>query len=346
MSDRCRIGFVGVGLMGQCAHLANYARLPECEVVAIAEPRAGLREAVAARYGIPRTYSSAEEMLEAERLDALVAAQPFDRHGTIVRPLFRYGLPIFTEKPLARSVRAGESMLEALKAGGSWHMVGYHKRYDAATEAAKREIDRLKESGELGGMRYVRVTMPPGDWIASGDADFISSDEQCPVTEPDPADDGSPEPQFTAFVNYYIHQVNLLRHLLGEPYAPVFADAAGRLLVAESRSGITGAIEMAPYQTSADWQESALVGFDQGAIHLDLPAPLARNRTGRLRIYRDGGDRAPTWVEPNLGWEHAMLRQAKGFVSAVRGDCRPACEAAEALEDLRVARRYFEILGQ
>ena len=34
---RTRIGFVGVGFMGQCAHLRNYAVLPECEVVAIAE---------------------------------------------------------------------------------------------------------------------------------------------------------------------------------------------------------------------------------------------------------------------------------------------------------------------
>ena len=32
-----RIGFVGVGGMGQCAHLRNYATLPDCEVVAIAE---------------------------------------------------------------------------------------------------------------------------------------------------------------------------------------------------------------------------------------------------------------------------------------------------------------------
>ena len=44
MSDRARIGFVGTGGMGQCAHLKNYAVLPECEVVAIAEIRPRLAE--------------------------------------------------------------------------------------------------------------------------------------------------------------------------------------------------------------------------------------------------------------------------------------------------------------
>lgn len=37
--DPVRIGFVGTGSMGQCAHLRNYALIPACEVVAIAELR-------------------------------------------------------------------------------------------------------------------------------------------------------------------------------------------------------------------------------------------------------------------------------------------------------------------
>jgi len=34
--DKVRIGFVGVGTMGQCAHLKNYAVLPDCEVIGFA----------------------------------------------------------------------------------------------------------------------------------------------------------------------------------------------------------------------------------------------------------------------------------------------------------------------
>ena len=73
MSDKkVRIGFVGVGGMGQCAHLKNYVTVPECEVVAIAEVRPNLREAVAKKYGVARTYANADEMLAKEELDGLV----------------------------------------------------------------------------------------------------------------------------------------------------------------------------------------------------------------------------------------------------------------------------------
>ncbi|MHB8636175.1 MAG: Gfo/Idh/MocA family protein [Fimbriimonadaceae bacterium] len=343
MPDKVRIGFVGVGNMGQCAHLRNYPGLPGCEVVALAEPRAELARRVAARHGVPRTYPNADAMLGAERLDALVAIQPFDRHGSLVLPLYRHGIPILTEKPLASSVQTGEAMLSALKQGGSWHMVGYHKRSDPATIAAKAEIDRLKVSGELGEMRYVRITMPEGDWIAGGFSDLIRSDEPVPETTADAADPNMDEATFekyVQFVNYYIHQVNLMRHLLGEQYTVTFADRRGVLLAVESATGVPGVIEMSPYRTTIDWHESALVAFQRGFVRLDLPAPLAHNRPGTVEFFRDPGGKPPESVRPQLAWVHAMRQQAAAFVAAVRGEAKPPCEAAEALEDLRVAKEY------
>jgi len=348
MPNKVRIGFVGVGNMGQCAHLKNYANLPDCEVVALAEPRPILAKNVANRYAVPRTYPDADSMLASETLDALVAIQPFDRHASLVLPLYRHGLPILTEKPLASSVETGEAMLAALKQVGSWHMVGYHKRSDPATIAAKAEIDRLKATGELGQMRYVRITMPEGDWIASGFTDLIRSDEPVPAIDPDPQPPGMDAATFNRYVtfaNYYIHQVNLMRHLLGEPYEVVNADPGGILLTVRSQSGVTGLLEMCPYRTSVDWHESALVAFERGFIHLDLPAPLASNRPGQVEFFRDPGNKPPETLRPQLPWTHAMRQQAATFVAAVKGEATPPCEAEEALEDLKVARSYIQMLG-
>jgi len=85
MADKIiQIGFVGVGGMGQCAHLKNYATLQNCEVVALAEIRESLGKKVAARYGIPHVYPSHKEMLANEKLDGIVASQPFNRHGVLI----------------------------------------------------------------------------------------------------------------------------------------------------------------------------------------------------------------------------------------------------------------------
>jgi predicted dehydrogenase len=347
MDSKVRLGFVGVGTMGQAAHLRNYATLSDCAVVAIAELRPRLTQAVAQRYGVPRVYQQAEDMLAHEQLDGLVASQPFVRHGQVILPLYAAGIPIFTEKPLAASVEVGEALVAALRAGGSWHMVGYHKRSDPATIYARQEIERLQQSRELGALRYVRIIMPAGDWIAGGFNDLIRSDDPIPSLPEDPpprAMDAASYKQYVTFVNYYIHQVNLMRHLLGEPYQVTYADPSGVLLAVQSQSGVAGVIEMSPYQTTLDWQESALVAFERGYVKLELPAPLALNRPGRVEILRDpGGGATPQVTTPQLPWIHAMRQQAMHFVRAIKGELKPPCEAAEALEDLRVAREYLRL---
>jgi predicted dehydrogenase len=332
--------------MGQCAHLKNYVTLDECEVVAIAEIREALGKRVAARYGVPRMYPSHAEMLAAEQLDGIVASQPFDRHGLLIPDLLRAGVPVFTEKPLAVSVQVGEQLVSALAESGTWWMLGYHKRSDPATAYARAEISRLKETGELGRLTYVRILMPAGDWIAGGFNDLIRDEDPYPELTRDPAPpdmDAETFKKYVAFVNYYIHQVNLMRYLLGEPYTVTYADPSGVLLAGRSASGVACAIEMTPYRTTINWQESALVCFERGYVRLELPAPLACNRSGKVEIFRDPGGGAPETVVSGLPWVHAMRQQAMNFVAAIRGEARPPCEAAEALEDLRVAREFVRL---
>lgn len=346
--QKVRIGFVGVGSMGQCAHLKNYAVLDSCDVVAIAELREGLGKKVAARYGIPKVYLSHEEMIGQEKLDGIVAAQPFSRHGVIVPEILKAGVPVFTEKPLAAAVEVGEKIVKAVKESGTWYMLGYHKRSDPATMYAKAEIDRLKESGELGRMTYVRVLMPAGDWIQGGFNDLVRDSGSGPALEFDqPASDMDEETRrkYISFVNYYIHQVNLMRYLLGEPYKVTYADPSGVLLAGQSESGAACTIEMTPYQTTVDWQESAFVCFQRGYVKIDLPAPLVSYRPGRVEILRDPGNGVtPETTVPQLPWIHAMQQQAVNFISAIKGESEPPCQAEEALEDLKVARDYIRLL--
>jgi predicted dehydrogenase len=347
MDRKVKLGFVGVGSMGQCAHLKNYVTVPDCEVVALAEVRPELGRRVAERYGVARVYPDHASMLANEQLDGIVAAQPFTRHGVLIPELMKAGVPVFTEKPLAASLEAGERVLRAVEKSGTWLMAGYHKRSDPATACAKAEIERLKVSGELGRLTYVRILMPSGDWVANGFNDLIREDGPYPQLAWDPpASDMDKETydRYVGFVNYYIHQVNLMRYLLGEPYRLTYADPSGVVLCCQAQSGAAGVIEMTPYRTTIDWQESALVCFEKGYVKVELPAPLASNRPGRVEFFRDPGDGAPPQtVTPQLPWVHAMRQQAFNFVAAIQGRQPPPCQAAEALEDLKIAREYIRL---
>ena len=110
-------------------------------------------------------------------------------------------------------------------------------------------------------------------------------------------------------------------------------------------SGLAGAIEMAPYSTTVDWREQALVAFEKGFVRLELPAPLASNRPGKVTILRDPGeDKDAETVVPRLPWVDAMYQQSVNFVKAIEGESTPLCEAEEALEDLKIARDYIRTL--
>ena len=342
---RARVGVVGTGSMGQMAHLRNYVILPECEVVAVAELRRNTGQAVARRYGIPQWYPSAAEMLANEALDAIVASQPFTRHGIMLGELLEAGVPVFTEKPLAASVSTGRRIVELVKQSDTFVMLGYHKRSDPATMYAKARIEELTASGALGRMTYVRVLMPAGDWIAGGFEGMIVEQDDPLSLDTDPPDpdlDDSGRDRYISFVNYYIHQVNLLRHLIGASYKPVFADKAGVLLVAEADNGVTGTIEMSPYRTTIDWQEEVLVCFERGWLRIELPAPVVLNRPGRVTVYSDAGA-TPMREQPTLPWTHAMKQQARNFLAAVRGERPPMTGVEEGLEDLQVAADYLRL---
>ncbi len=345
--EKVRIGFVGVGGMGQMAHLRNYVTLDDCEVVALAELRPKTAQLVARRYGVENVYGDCREMLDAHELDGVVACQQFATHFALLPELYPRTKHLFTEKPLAVSVEAGEKLARAAADAGCVHMVGYNKRSDPAVIAAKEIIDAWRASGEMGRLKYVRIAMPPGDWISGGFTGLLDGGDDRPALDREPPCDDMDKDtyeRYVRFVNYYIHQVNLMRHLLGEPYKVAYADPSGVLLAVESESGVAGAIEMAAYRTTVAWEESALVAFERGYVRIDIPAPLATNRAGTVEIYRDPGDGAtPERVSPTLPWIHAMRNQAVNFVKVCRGEMDPPCDAVEAVEDLKVARDYIRM---
>lgn len=63
MPKPIRLGFIGTGHMGQVAHLANYAGLPDVEVHALAEGRPELARRIADRYGVKRVFPDHRSLL-------------------------------------------------------------------------------------------------------------------------------------------------------------------------------------------------------------------------------------------------------------------------------------------
>lgn len=338
------IAFVGTGYMGQLAHLWNYHHINDCNVTALAEPRQQLANRVARRFGVETVYQDHEALLANTTPDAIVAILDYVRYQHVLPDILREGIPVFREKPLAMSVTSGEELVSIGDEHDTLHMVGYHKRSDPAMEYAKDVIEEWQASGEYGEMNLVRITIPPGDGRGGIHRPIETEEdppEQPPTALPESID-GEARDVFDSFLPYYCHQINLLRWVMGQ-YDITFADPTGTVMVTESDDGTCGVIEMAPYSTSSDWQETLFVGFENAYIRVNFPAPLSRQQSGEVEIWTDDGTNEELF-RPTLPNTSSMYRQAENFLMVVQGELEPPCDASEALDDIRIARDYIERL--
>ena len=340
--SKVKVGFIGCGFMGQLAHLQNYVVLDTCEVVAVCDKKIKQAEMVAARYGIPKVYSDYHDLLADPEIEAVVAAQYFANHVNLVPDILRAKKHLLTEKPLCIHPENGKKLAKIAEEQNLIHMVAYHKRSDPASEYAVDLIQKWKASGEMGKMKYVRITMPPGDWVGGAKGAVFSDEKTEPIENeaPLPGIDGETQEKIILFVNYYIHQVNYMRNLLGEDYKLSFVDKSSVIMAVESASGVCGIIEMEPYGTTDDWQERALIAFEKGWIDVQLPAPLAAQQAGRVTVFTND-EQTGVFTSPRLPNVSAMRNQAANFIDAVSGVKKAPCVSAEAVKDLEVAMDYI-----
>ena len=242
MSDatRVRIGVVGCGMVAQAEHLPYLSELQgRFDLVAVADPSRTVREAVAARYGVPGAHEDYRRLLDAGGLDAVLIASPAATHAEVVLAALEAGLHVFVEKPLCISVADADRIVAARDRAGKVVQVGFMKRYDPAWERMLAELPATAES-----LRYLRVMCHDPEWLpffAEGDivkggdvpGELIEATRRSESEQVEEAvGDGSPEAVF-AFSDAYLgsmgHDVNAVHGLLerlGEPLPGRVADAA------------------------------------------------------------------------------------------------------------------------
>jgi predicted dehydrogenase len=343
-NDPVRIGMVGAGVMGQIAHLANYATLPRCRVVALAELRPGLRGKVAARYGIDRHYATHVEMLRDADIDAVVAITRAHHSAPVALDVLRAKRPVLTEKPMAATLDQAERLLAAANQANVLHAVGFMRRHDPGAELAKRLFDQAVASGELGRILLMRCHCFGGNDYFIPDS-FIQPDEPRPedvmADWPDAPDwlDRDLAPAYRRFANIYVHDINLLRWFGGRTPAVTHVDyrKGGSGVVVLDFGNFPATLEFGEV-TQPRWDEGLTIQFERGHIKLDLPPALMTDSFSAVECYRADTaslDRPPV---PPI-W--AFRRQAEAYVDSV-ADGRPFVQpGADAIEDIRVLDRIW-----
>lgn len=196
MEKRIRIGLVG--LKFGHFHVRTLVQEPDVEIVALADRDAAAPPVARSRALVPgaRFFTSGEDLIALDGLDAVGLATSPGRRAPLLRAALARGLPVFIEKPWAADLASARALATEVEAAQGRVMVGFSFRFHPAIVKLRALL-----AGALG---------PP--WMLNGEYAF-----ECPV----PADAWlwSPTSGGGFFNENSCHLFDAVCSLAGEPVA-------------------------------------------------------------------------------------------------------------------------------
>lgn len=149
-----KIGIVGVGGMGG-SHATSMHEIQEVELTAVADVSPEVANRVAESTGA-KAFTSYEEMIRKGGIEAVLIATPHFFHPPMAEYAARHGVHVLSEKPVAVTVAAADKMIKTCKDKGVKLGVMFQQR----TDPARRKIREMVQSGVLGELHRVAMTVP------------------------------------------------------------------------------------------------------------------------------------------------------------------------------------------
>src|SRR5689334_17945455 len=115
--DRVRLGIVGIGNIAPL-NARGYLDHPQCDVLAICEPREDKARRVAEEWGVPKVYTDLDALLADDDINAVEILTPTHMHRDHVVAAAEAGKHISCQKPVANSVADARAMVDAAKQAG------------------------------------------------------------------------------------------------------------------------------------------------------------------------------------------------------------------------------------
>jgi len=142
---KLKFAIFGCGFWSQF-QIGAWKEIEGAECVALYNRTKSKAEELALRFGVPRVYDDAEELLKNEQLDFIDIVTDVDTHEKFTLLGAKYGLDVICQKPLAPSYEAAKRMLKATKEAGVRFYVHENYRW----QPQFRRVKEILDSGVIG----------------------------------------------------------------------------------------------------------------------------------------------------------------------------------------------------
>lgn len=323
-----KIALTGTGYISKI-HARAVQKLPDVELVAVVNHRPESRAQFAETFGIPRQYTTVEELLRDGGVDAININTPNYLHAPQSIAALEAGVHVLVEKPMAMDAKEAVEMVAASKASGALLMVAHCWRFDEEVLWLKKQLDAGSIGRVIRTKGYgVHVNWGPSGWF----------------TQKQFAGGG-------ALADMGIHAIDTARFLLGDPqpvdvyakigtyYKDVDVDDTGVVIV-NWAGGTTSYFESGWWQPHTDGPEAATQLYGQRGLaslfptHLSLPDP-AKERVDKV-------DPGFPYPRANQCPQSMYDAQMAYFVQCIRSGRVPVPGGAEGLVNMRIVDAAYE----
>lgn len=349
--ERVRVGVIGCGLVAQLMHLHYLRELGDrFEIAALCDLSPGTLAGVAERFGVAATFTDWRTMLESVPLDLVMVLTSASHAEPAIRAL-ELGRHVFVEKPMALTTADADRMIAAARAADRSLTVGYMKRHDPAYGVA---ADRLPGLGSLrhvgittlespigtyvGHEDIVRVADLPGATIETGEAERRRLVGEAMGR---PADDRLVRAYHDLLLDSAIHELNLLRGLVGDPRdvlsAEFWDEARSMHVVLAYADDLRVSFSFVWLPELPEYVQELSFRAPAGRLSLRFPSPFLRNAPTLIdldtaeRGVLDRGELVP-------GYDEAFRRELVHLHRTVVDGVPPLVSPETARGDIELAR--------
>jgi predicted dehydrogenase len=323
-----KMGFAGTGYISKI-HARAAERLPGVELVAVVNHRPESRGEFAATFGIPRQYTTVEELLQDGGVDAISVNTPNYLHAPQSIAALEAGVHVMVEKPMAMDAAEAAATIAAGERSGTLLMVAHCWRFDEEVLWVKEQLD----AGRLGDIVRtkgygVHVNWGPGGWF----------------TQKEFAGGG-------ALADMGIHAIDTVRFLLGDPqpvdvyarigtyYKDFDVDDTG-LIIVNWDNGVTSYVESGWWQPHTDGPEAGTQLYGRRGLASLFPTRLSLPNPSEEKVEEVD----PGFPHPRA--EHCPQSmydaQMAYFVACIRTGRLPVPGGAEGLVNMQVVDAAYE----
>lgn len=311
------IGWIGCGRHATQMLMPQLGR-NDIRVAAVCDVNEDAAAGAAWQYGAEATYSDFNALLDHPGLDAIGMAVGPDLHRAASIAALERGLPVFLEKPPAKTLEGAREIAAASKAAGKPVLVGFMKRYSTGNKIAGNVV-RGGDFGPVLGLTGTYMTAPT---YFAGEVDYSGF-----------------------FLHHCVHYMDLIPWFAGADFDEMsvrkIEPQPGKLLFHLNftcTNGAIGTIVLGTVQSRGTPMEAIQVMGDHVRVEIDNVINVALYRDPPFKA--DDPEASLNGTSDTLSWTPNFTAAAnedhKGYNALIRdvaGALRGEASVAPTIED-------------